>query len=97
MEVASGNKTLSSHCILFSFHLASISCSLAETFVLLETRLSRFGKKNGKLFKRRVFHTFYSRLASFNMLPVCLKALHGRPLSNGTNWGCQVSHKCSLV
>ena len=37
--------------------------------------------------------TVRSHLASFNMVPVCFGALHGRPPCNGANWQCQASHE----
>ena len=37
--------------------------------------------------------TVRSYLASFNMVPVCFGALHGRPPCNGANWQCQASHE----
>ena len=51
--------------------------------------------KNGKLLEGRpgrVFRTVRSRLASFNMSPVCLGALRECLLSNDANWQCQASH-----
>ena len=38
-------------------------------------------------------HFVHSHLASFNMSPMCLRALRGHLPSNGANWRCQANHR----
>ena len=53
--------------------------------------------KNWKLLEKKITeqlcHTDHSNCASFNLVPVCLGALHGHPPSNSAKWRCQASHE----
>ena len=83
---------------------ALVSASRSLTNLASHTRLHRWGLRDynhslgsmescWKEDSAEIFIAIHSHLTSFNISPVCLRALHGRPPSNGTTWRCQANHE----
>ena len=84
------------HSTGFSFPVVRLPCKLhpsqmrlARLIVHLEEQNVVRWKEDSEEFSR----TVHSHLISFNMSPVYLEAVRGRPPSNGTNWQHQASHE----
>ena len=92
--------TLSAHCVVqhwFRLPDRSLISQATPGFIdeACETIIIHLEiwKVVGRKTQQRFFAAIYSHLTSFNISPVCLRALHGRPPSNGTTWQCQANHE----